>query len=457
MFVEKLKSEGLAHLSYVVGDGNQAAVIDPRRDVDAYLDIAQRHGARITHVFETHRNEDYVVGSCELARRTGAQIFHGAALDFRYGSPVRDGMTFDLGDVRFRILETPGHTFESISIVLHDRAYGDAPVAVFTGDTLFIGDVGRIDLVPKGREPEAAAALYDSIFHKLLPLGDHVILFPAHGAGSVCGSGMAERELSTLGFERLNNPALQHARDAFVAHKLAERHERPPYFRAMERANLEGPRILTVLPDPPAITPDALASAIDAGALVVDTRSPEAYAGASIPGSIALPLDLIATYAGWLLPYERDLLLVADDHAAVREAVRRLVRIGYERIAGWLAGGMPKWETSGRDYQTIATVHSRELSRRIRDRERFLLLDVRKRPEFDEAHLPGAVHVFLGDLAPRIADLPRERPISVFCGSGRRSTVAASLLAREGVTEIEIALGSMKACQKLGCPIVKAA
>src|SRR5690606_231866 len=220
MFLHKIKSEGLAHLSYIVGDGNEAVVIDPRRDVDCYVGIAAREGVRISRIFETHRNEDYVIGSVELAARTGASIHHGHGLDFEYGEDVREDDCFECGALRLRVLETPGHTPESISLVLTDSHQGDTPVGVFTGDALFVGDVGRTDLV-EGREREMAEALHCSLFEKLLPLGDQTLLYPAHGAGSACGENMADREFSSLGHERAHNPLLQVTdRDEFVRRKL---------------------------------------------------------------------------------------------------------------------------------------------------------------------------------------------------------------------------------------------
>jgi hydroxyacylglutathione hydrolase len=210
MFLEKIKSDGIAHLSYILGDGLEAAVIDPRRDCQIYIDIAARQGTRISRIFETHRNEDYIIGSKDLVQRTGATIHHGKAFNFAFGKAVSEKDSFELGGLRLTILETPGHTFESISIVVTDTNFGDDAVAVFTGDTLMIGDVGRTDFFPD-RAKEVAAALYDSIFTKLLPLGDQTIIYPAHGAGSVCGDSMASREFSTIGHERLNNPVLQKA------------------------------------------------------------------------------------------------------------------------------------------------------------------------------------------------------------------------------------------------------
>lgn len=454
MFIETIKSEGLAHLSYVFGDGSEAVVIDPRRDCDVYVQLAAQKGVRIVHIFETHRNEDYVIGSCALARLTGATIRHGAAMEFGYGQPVSEGDTFEIGAVSLRVLETPGHTMESISLVLADRDYGDTPVAVFTGDALFVGDVGRTDFFPE-RSREVAGMLFDSLFDKLLPLGDQTILYPAHGAGSVCGKSMASREFSTLGHERRHNPALQSAdRDAFINYKVNEHHYLPPYFRRMELYNKNGAPPLHALPSPPPITPDQLERVLAAGsAVVVDLRSPEAFAGASIPGSLAIPLDMLSAYAGYLLDYEHDIILIPEDIEQIPVAVRHLVRMGYERIIGYLKGGLHAWEVSGRNYDRIKAVGARELTQRLQDGSDFTLLDVRKISEFSQGRLKGATHIFLGDLQQRVGEIDTDKPVVTFCGSGRRAIIAASILQRHGIQHIENAFGSMQACQSIGCPI----
>lgn len=231
MILEKIKTEGLAHLSYFVGDSMECVIIDPRRDCQVYIDIAVKHGMRISRIFETHRNEDFVVGSQELSERTGATIHHGEKLDFSYGETLIEGDSFMVGDLRLLILETPGHTYESISIVVKDSNFGEDPIAVFTGDTLFVGDVGRTDFFPE-QAKEVAGLLYDSLINKLLHLGDQTIIYPAHGAGSVCGGQLASREFSTIGYERRNNPMLQFANQKeFIAHKVGEHHYKPPYFQ----------------------------------------------------------------------------------------------------------------------------------------------------------------------------------------------------------------------------------
>ncbi len=345
MFLEKIKSEGIAQLSYIVGDGSEAAVIDPRRDYQIYLDTAVAQGMRITRIFETHRNEDYVVGSQDLARKTGATIHHGSKLDFAYGENVREGDSFILGDLKLEILETPGHTDESISIVVKDTNFSDDAVAVFTGDALFIGDVGRTDFFPD-RAAEVAGLLYDSIFDTILPLGDQTILCPAHGAGSVCGGGLASREFSTLGFERRNNPVLQKTNRAeFVEYKVSEHHYKPPYFKKMEEYNQYGQPPLEALSTPPPLSAGDVKAARDSGAVVLDLRSPEAYAGTFIPGSLAIPAEMIPAYAGYLLEYGRDIILVHESQGQVSQAVVHLTRLGFDCITGYLKGACTagKW------------------------------------------------------------------------------------------------------------------
>jgi len=455
MILEKIKSAGLAHLSYILGDGDEAIVIDPRRDCDVYLDIAAREGMRITHIFETHRNEDYVIGSLDLARLSGAVIHHGAAMAFAYGESTREGDTFNVGDLRLRILETPGHTLESISLVLTDRNAGDTPVGVFTGDALFVGDVGRTDFFPD-RAREVAGMLYDSIFDKLLPLGDQAIIYPAHGAGSVCGDSMSSREFSTIGHERQHNPVLQKTdRESFIDYKVAEHHDQPPYFRLMEQYNKEGAPPLDKLPHPRPLTPEQVEQAVKSRAILVDLRSPEAFAGAFIPGSLAIPLDMLPAYAGYLLDYEHDLILVPETPDQIPTAVRYLIRMGYERLAGYLKGGMHAWEISGRAYDRIGAVHASTLEQRIKANEAFTLLDVRKITEFEESRLKNATHIFLGDLQKHLDEIDKDKPVVTFCGSGRRAIIAASILKRHGFEQVEDSLGSMEACENIGCSIQK--
>ncbi len=456
MFLEKIKSDGIAHLSYILGDGLEAVVIDPRRDCQIYIDIAARQGTRISRIFETHRNEDYIIGSKDLAQRTGATIHHGKALDFAFGKAVSEKDSFALGDLRLTILETPGHTFESISIVVTDTNFGNDAVAVFTGDTLMIGDVGRTDFFPD-RAKEVAGALYDSIFTKLLPLGDQTIIYPAHGAGSVCGDSMASREFSTIGYERLNNPVLRKAdRDAFIEYKVNEHHYIPPYFTKMEEYNQQGPPQLHFLPQPAPMNAQTVQKAQKEGTLLLDLRSPEAYAGAFIPNSLAIPLEMLSAYAGYLIDYDTDLILIPETVEQIKPAVQQLIRIGYDRFVGYLKGGMHTWEVSGLQYDQISAVHAKKLVKRLQEKEEFTLLDVRKISEYEQGRLTGATNIFLGELESRIDELDRNKPVVTFCGSGVRAIIAASILKRNGFEKVEDSLGSMEACTSIGCPITKA-
>jgi hydroxyacylglutathione hydrolase len=452
MFLEMIRSEGLAHLSYIIGDGGRAAVIDPRRDCEIYIDLAYRQGAQISHIFETHRNEDYLIGSVELASRTGAGIFHGKATPFKYGNGVSDGDQFQIGDIVLTVLETPGHTYDSISITVADRNFSADPIVVFTGDALFIGDVGRTDFFPD-RPEEVAGLLYDSIHRKLLPLGDHVILYPAHGAGSVCGSGMASREFSTLGYEAKFNRVLQiKNREEFIRYKVREHHYKPPYFQQMEKLNLNGPPLLESLPRPKPFNAAQIEECIEAGGFIIDTRSPEAFAAAFIPGSLSVPLSMIPAFVGYFLPYDRNIGLIVENPRDVETAVRYLVRLGYDRVAGYLEGGLHAWEVSGRRFGSIPSVYAGDLKRLLETEQELTLLDVRKLDEYRERHLINSTHIYLGDLPDLLGEVPDRRPIITFCGSGQRAIIAASILKRNGFENVENCLGSMRACQAVGCP-----
>ncbi|HBG25733.1 MAG: MBL fold metallo-hydrolase [Planctomycetes bacterium GWF2_41_51] len=454
MFIEKIKSQGLAHMSYFIGDKGQAAVIDPRRDIDVYSKLAEKNNLEITHIFETHRNEDYVIGSQQLHHFTGAQIYHGGQLEFEYGNGVNEGDVFEFGDVMLKILSTPGHTFESISIALYDKSFStDDAVGVFTGDALFIGDVGRTDFFPD-RAQEVAGLLYESIHQKLLTLGDQCIIYPAHGAGSVCGSGMASREFSTIGYERRNNPSLQKNKEDFIQQKINEHHYQPPYFRKMEYLNQSGDvPILCHLPTPKPLSANEFAREMESGLQVLDLRNPEAISGATIPGSLSIPVNMLPAFAGFFLSYDKPIGLVADETDEVQDAVRHLVRLGYDNIRCYLNGGLHKWETSGKDYNTIPAVHVKELIGKIENNDQFTLLDVRSIDEFESGHLPGAQHIYVGELPKFIGQVDSSKPVVTFCGSGQRAAIAASYLKQNGFPDVSNCLGSMSACKAVGCPI----
>lgn len=456
MIFERIKSEGLAHLSYFVGSGNEAIVIDPRRDCQIYFDIARREGMKIKYIIETHRNEDYVIGSLELKELTDAEIYHGKGVDFKYGIFVSDEQEFNFGSMKLTALHTPGHTDESMSYALTDPDSGKAPLMVFTGDALFVGDVGRTDLYGPEEIPRMAANLYESIFNKILPLGDGVILCPAHGAGSLCGGAISKREYSTLGLERIQNPALQRTdKEEFIKFKLEEKLEFPPYFKKMEQYNLQGPPLLKGLPVPELLFPKEFVKEMEKGAMVVDTRMPHSFGGAHIKGSYGIWLKGLPYYAGWVLPYDKPILLVLEEKDQLETAVSYLVRIGYDSIAGFLNGGISSWYMKALPVESLNLISVQSLKDKIEKNEEMVILDVRRDEEWEKGHIEGARHVYVGHLEENLDKVPRNSPIIVYCDSSRRSNIAASILKKNGYDMVYNVLGSMTAWKNAGYKVVK--
>jgi hydroxyacylglutathione hydrolase len=451
MLLERVESTGLAHYSYIIGDLKNAVVIDPRRDCDIYVQLATREGLRITHILETHRNEDYVVGSVELASRTGAEILHAdSELDYQYGQPVEDEQKIKVGRYTIEAISTPGHTPGSMSYLLHDPS--GAPWIVFTGDALFAGDVGRTDLPGLDRIGEMTGLLYDSIFNKLLPLGDEVIVCPGHGAGSVCGEDIADRPLTTIGIERKSNPKLQYKeKDEFVEN-VGKEQERPPYFRKMEELNLAGAPILGPLPMPAPLSPSEFAKAVDKS-IVLDTRMELGFSAAHVPGALNIWLDGLASFAGWFLTYDRPILLVNETNDP-DEVVRILIRMGFDDLAGFLAGGMLKWHMAGKMSESIRTLTVQKLCENLDKGERPWILDVRSQGEIESGGIiPDAHHVHITRLPEMPDEIARDTPITIFCGSGMRSMIAASYLKREGWKDLAVVLGGLSGWKSSRCPI----
>lgn len=458
MYIEKVKSDGLAHLSYLVGADGEAAVIDPRRDCEIYIEMARARGCCITHVFETHRNEDLVSGAPILAQLTGASVYHGpnAAGAVSYAETVREDQVFELGSLRLKVRETPGHTDDSLSLAIFDTDFGDEAVGVFTGDALFVGDVGRTDFYPD-RAEEVAGLLFDSL-RKITALGDQAIIYPAHGAGSVCGDNMAEREFSTIGYERLTNPMLQiEDRDAFIAKKLAEHHDQPPYFRLIEELNLKGGAPAARIMTPPALVADDFARH-SREATPVDVRGVTAFLGAHFPDSLAIPSDMVPAFAGWLLDPEEEIVLVADGPEQAETAARHLARIGYDRVTGYLAAAMTGWASGARPFGSVPVVDVDEVARRVDERPNgWTLLDVRDDGEVASGVVDGSEHVYVGKLADHLDELAPGRGYTVMCESGARATIAASILLRAGFEQVDVFLGSMGAWREAGHATVEPA
>jgi hydroxyacylglutathione hydrolase len=454
MFVAKVKSEGLAHISYFVGSGTEACVIDPRRDCDEYIRLAAGKEMRIRYILETHRNEDFAVGSMELASMTGAEIFHGGAIPFKYGRNLQDGQEFPLGDVIIIALATPGHTYEHFCFKLIDKATGSDPVMVFTGDALFAGDVGRTDLPGPEHQEELSGMLYDSLFERILPLGMGVIVNPAHGAGSVCGGNISEREDTTIGIELETNPMLSLTREEFITRKMNEKIERPPYFRKMEEINLHGPPLLGALPRPRPLPVQDFRSAMKGKVSVLDVRMPHSFGGAHIAGSFSVWLEGLSQYGGYCLDYDRPLLLVVENHYQVEETVRSLVRIGYDDVLGYLRTGMDMWCRAGAPVEMTHLTTPSQVKEWIGSGKDLVLVDVRNIHELKTGVIADSKIIHIGSIETRLDEIPRDRPVIIYCSSGYRGGMGAGLLLRNGYTEVWNMLGGTNAWKALGYPLV---
>ena len=449
----RIESEGLAHFSYLFGDRGEAAVIDPRRDCEEYIEQATAAGMRITHIFETHRNEDYCIGSVELAARTGAEIWHAdSQWDYGYGNAVTDGQTWKIGGLHLRAMHTPGHTPGSFSYVL-DEKQGSA-WAIFTGDALFAGDVGRLDLLGDEHKDELAGLLYDSLYIKILPLGDGILVFPAHGPGSVCGAAIADRPWTTIGLEKNKNPRLRYGNRAEFISQTAKMLERPPYFLQIEKLNMAGAPLLSSLPQIKQYNPSDFRNAQE-GAVVVDVRSDISFSGAHVPGALSIWLDGLSGFAGWFLPYDQPLLLVAEPHDQ-ETALRQLIRMGFDNVVGALAVGMLSWHTSGYASAAVDTIIVQKLCQYLDDNLEPWILDVRSEEELvEDGRIPGAHHFHLTQLPHHFNKIPNNRDVYIFCASGLRSMVAASLLKREGLHNVIVVLGGLAGWSSTTCPIEK--
>ena len=450
----------LAHASYMIGSGKEAAVVDPQRDVDQYLEAAREHGLEIRYVIETHVHADFVSGHRELARRTGAEIVFGARAPAAFPHrAVRDGDELTIGRVTLTVLETPGHTPEAISLVARDADLPDEPPMLLSGDTLFIGDVGRPDLVgSKGYgADEMARMLYDSLHEKILSLDDAVRVFPAHGAGSLCGRKISADRTSTIGEQRRTNYALQPmSKAAFVEMMTAGLPDAPPYFALNAGLNLGDVPPLADLAQPEALTAAGVAERMADGALVLDVRPSERYAPRHIRASLNIGLDgQFATWAGTLIDYDRPIIVVADSDAEHDEAVVRLARVGLSHVVGYLDGGVGAWESAGLPVSSIEQISVTKLHELLEHVPPEQFLDVRRPVEFSEGAAPGAVPFPLARFAREIPPLDPQAPTVIICGSGYRSSIAASLLESRGYRSMTSVDGGMAAYAQAGLPLVQ--
>jgi hydroxyacylglutathione hydrolase len=449
MLLRLIYDDKLAQASYLVGcpATGQAMVIDANRDADHYIRLARKEGVRITHVTETHIHADYLSGSRELAQQTGAKLLlsgHGGP-DWSYRFPerdrlesVQDGSSFSVGNIRVEVLHTPGHTPEHISFLVTDTATANQPIGIFTGDFVFVGDVGRPDLLEKaagiaGTMEAGARALYQSL-QRFRALPDYLQVWPGHGAGSACGKALGAVPQSTVGYEKMFNPALSEQSETdFVEFILSGQPEPPAYFATMKRLNRDGPPLLGGLPDPQRLSAGELNAVLHARMTVIDTRAATAFARGHLPGSINIPYNKsFTTWAGWLISYDRDFVLLVDEHVPAQGIARDLVLIGLDRLHGVFSGEVL---ADRADLQPTGSMRTSEMVRLI-DSGRAVGVDVRGSNEWDAGHIPGSIHIPLGYLAERADELPRDQPIAVFCQGGSRAAIAASVLQARGFTNV---------------------
>ena len=459
MYFQEFYLTCLSHASYMVGSEGVAAVIDPQRDVGIYLDAAGEQNLKIEHIIETHMHRDFVSGHIELAALTGARIHLSAKAGATFPhQPVHEGDEIAFGRCVLRFLETPGHSLDSISILVTNLERGREPFAVVTGDTLFIGDVGRPDLSGDYTPQQLAALLYRSLHEKLLKLPDQTEVYPAHGAGSLCGRQLSTERLSTIGKERATNYALQPRSEAeFVNLITADQPERPAYFARDAEINRTGAPALKDLAPLSALRPGDLLALQEQGAIVLDTRPSQQFAAAHIPGAVHIGLaGQFASWAGILLGLGTEVVLVAEDQPHVEETRLRMARVGLERVAGYLEDGMAAWIREGLPVAEVPSISVQELCQMLAGDGSIQVLDVRRHMEWEEGHIEGALLKPLDRLMSKTSDLDRTRPIATHCKSGYRSAIAASLLQRGGFQLVYNITGGFDAWKSSGLPIAKA-
>jgi hydroxyacylglutathione hydrolase len=474
MLLERYYDDALAQASYLIAceQSGDAIIVDPNRDIERYVRAASARRLRIRYVTETHIHADFLSGSRALAEAAGATLLlsaHGGA-DWSYRYPqsertrlVRDGESIGVGKVRLNVLHTPGHTPEHISFVVTDTAVGDLPMGIVTGDFLFVGDVGRPDLLERsakavGTMERGAAELYASL-QRSADLPDYVQVWPGHGAGSACGKALGAVPQSTLGYERLYNPALQHRSEtAFVRWVLADQPEPPPYFAEMKRLNRDGPPP-PPRPDkrsPPQLDAEAVVKARAADHWIVDVRGSADFAREHLPGAINIPAsNKLPTYAGTVLSYDRPIVLLAKSQDQAAEVTRQLALIGLDRVIGWRAPDvLHDVERDGDAVSIVRAMEPRDLADQLATNGGGpRVIDVRGRPEWNEGHVPQATHIYLGDLQDRMREFQHNEPIVVLCQTGSRSSIAASLLMARGFTDVRNLVGGFHAWRKLGLPV----
>ncbi len=467
MLFERFEDKNLSHYSYAVGcqQSNELLIVDPRRDIDVYLEFAVQNGFRIVGILETHIHADFASGARELSERSGAQLYVSAydvGETFEVAFPhsdLVDGDEVGVGNIRLVAMHTPGHTPEHLSYLVYDAARSkEVPMLMLSGDFVFVGSLGRPDLLGEEAKLALAHRQYASV-QLLVGLPDGLEIHPAHGAGSMCGAGMSGRPTSTLGFERIANPYLNPAlsEEDFVAMLLGSVPPFPAYYRRMKRVNSEGPRILGGLPGVSPLPVDETARLRDEGATVIDLRHKNEFAMGHIEGAFGISINTsVSTWAAWVVPYDTPIVLVAPDVSAVEPAVRQLIRVGLDDVVGYLDGGYDAWLDYEGDTDSLPQIGVAELKAKLDAGEPLTVLDVRNVTEFADGHVEGALNIIAGEIRENAASLPNgNRPIYLICESGNRSTIASSVLLQEGIDNVMNVRGGMIEWRKAGLPLAR--
>ena len=453
MLLQQFFVEKIAHSSYMLAGKETCAVIDPQRDVEEYIQAARELGVEITHILQTHLHADFVSGHIDLASKTGAKIYASKSSECAFDHvAVSEGDTIELEDMSLSVLETPGHTPEHVVYIVTDRSRGDTPIGAFVGDVLFVGDVGRPDLFPELAN-ELAGKLYRSIHGKLMQLPDYCEVYPAHGAGSLCGRSMGAKRSTTIGYERLNNTALQIPdAPAFIRSLTTDMPPAPDHFSRCSDINRQGPVLVAGLPPLEELRSSEFKERLESSAsIVVDVRGYAAFAGLHVPGAWHLDLNgNFPTFAGWVLPTDKDILLVADSYADAAAASMWARRVGIDRVVGYLRGGMPAWVSAGLEIEDIHLISAEDLHNRVTGTHGLVLVDVRAPLEFEDGHIEGAINIPAPDVRWRYDELHRDDPVYLVCSSGNRSSLAASILKQHGFREVHNVAGGMSGYSAAG-------
>ncbi len=455
-------AEGVSQISYIIGDSSPgtAAVVDPRPDVDVYLDACRELGLAITHVFETHIHADFMSGARELADRAGCPVFASAEGDADYKfehEKVRDGDEFEFGETMLIARHTPGHTPEHISFLLAQADKKDDPWGVLSGDSLFVGSVGRPDLLGDKESDKLVEQLFETIRGFYLKLNDGVVIYPCHGPGSACGPNIADRTNSSIAYEKRTNPYLQcKDLESFKQKIESSAPPEPTHYRRLKKLNAKGPPIQNDGPVIPALSAPQFRKAIrERDTLLLDVRDMLAFGGGHIEGAINIGgQPLLSVWAGWMLDPEKRLLLVLPSDAMLEQVRAWLIRTGFVQFAGYLAGGMNAWATAGLPMRRLTQISVHELHEGDGQMQ---TLDVRTPEEWQKGRIPGATHVFLPELRERMDELEQDRPVAVYCGSGYRANIGASILAQSGFERVMNVPGSWSAWKKAKYPVEKEA